>query len=118
MSILPGRPGHPRRYHNVMMVELVKELLLMMVLLFMYVCVWHGSLNCSILPSRMGEHGESWENMENMENTENMEIGKCGKHHPDAVGNDKLMMAIMMIKMIIMMTPVIKKSRRKVIIGP
>ena len=26
MSILPGRPGHPRRYHNVMMVELVKEL--------------------------------------------------------------------------------------------
>ena len=101
-----------------MMVELVKELLVMVVLLFMCVCVWHGSLNCSILPSRLREHGESWENMENMENTENMEIGKGGKHHPDIVDNDELMMAIMMIKMIIMMTPVIKKSRRKVIIGP
>ena len=50
--------------------------------------------------------------MENMENTENMEIGKGRKHHPDVVDNDELMMAI------IMMTPVIKKSRRKVIIGP
>ena len=66
----------------------------------------------------MGEHGESWENMENMENTENMEIGKGRKHHPDVVDNDELVMAIMKIKMIIMMTPVIKKSRRKVIIGP
>ena len=56
--------------------------------------------------------------MENMENTENMEIGKGRKHHPDVVDNDELMIAIMMIKMIIMMTPVIKKSRRKVIIGP
>ena len=26
-----------------------------------------GSTNCSILPSRMGEHGVSWENIENME---------------------------------------------------
>ena len=34
------------------------------------------STNCSILPSRIGEHGGSWENMENMENTENLEIWK------------------------------------------
>ena len=32
-----------------------------------------GSTNCSILPSRMGEHGVSLENMENIENGENME---------------------------------------------
>ena len=31
-----------------------------------------GSKNCSILPSRMGEHGVSWENTENMEKIENI----------------------------------------------
>ena len=32
-----------------------------------------GCRSCSILPSRMGEHGVSLENMENMENMEKME---------------------------------------------
>ena len=32
-----------------------------------------GCRNCSILPSRMGEHGVSLENMGNMENMEKME---------------------------------------------
>ena len=32
-----------------------------------------GCRSCSILPSRMGEHGVSLENMGNMENMENME---------------------------------------------
>ena len=32
-----------------------------------------GSTSCSILPSRMREHGVCWENMGNQENTENME---------------------------------------------
>ena len=32
-----------------------------------------GSTNCSMLPSRMGEHGVSWEIMENKEIVENME---------------------------------------------
>ena len=32
-----------------------------------------GCRSCSILPSRMGEHGVSLENMGNMETMENME---------------------------------------------
>ena len=36
------------------------------------ICTHQGSKSCSILPSRMGEHGVSWENMGNMENMENM----------------------------------------------
>ena len=32
-----------------------------------------GCANCSILPSRMREHGVSWENRKNMENNENTE---------------------------------------------
>ena len=61
---------------------------------------------------KLGKHGEYGEN------GEHGELGKCGKHYLDVVDNDELMMAIMMIKVIIMMTPVIKKSRRKVTIGP
>ena len=36
-------------------------------------CYGQGSTNCSILLSRMGEHGMSWEDMENVKNMENRE---------------------------------------------
>ena len=39
-----------------------------------------GSTNCSILPSRMGEHDVSWENVENTGG--HREDGKHGKHQP------------------------------------
>ena len=33
-----------------------------------------GSINCGILPSRMGEHGMGLETIENMKNMEDMEM--------------------------------------------
>ena len=45
--------------------------------------VLQRSTSCSILPSRMGEHGVSWENMENMENMDGEHgRGTDGKHQP------------------------------------
>ena len=51
------------------------------VYIFKVACRCQGSTRCSILPSRMGEHGVSSENMDKMEN---MILGqlKMEKHQP------------------------------------